>query len=224
MIPTVDGATPDGGSIRVLIAEDQAMFAEGLSRIIGAEPDLLTVDTVSSASEAVRAARTHGPNVVLMDYRLRDGDGVTATKQIKSELPDIQVVMLTGFAEPSVLIAAMDAGCSGFLTKDQALHEVVSTVRRAHAGELVADPFVLASLLPRVKRSSGGPDTSLTTREREILMLTAQGRTSQDVAEEMSLSVHTVRNHLQAVMRKLDAHSRLEAVAKAVRRGLIHLS
>jgi DNA-binding NarL/FixJ family response regulator len=220
----IDGATPDAGSIRVLIAEDQAMFAEGLSRIIAAEPDLLAVDSVGSAAEAVRAARASDPHVVLMDYRLRDGDGVTATRQIKNERPEIQVVMLTGFADPSVLIAAMDAGCSGFLTKDQALHEVVSTVRRAHAGELVADPFVLASLLPRVKRTSGGPDTSLTAREREILMLTAQGRTSQDVAEAMSLSVHTVRNHLQAVMRKLDAHSRLEAVAKAVRRGLIHLS
>jgi DNA-binding NarL/FixJ family response regulator len=209
----------------VLIAEDQAMFAEGLSRIIAAEPDLVAVDSVSSATEAVRAARTYEPHVVLMDYRLRDGDGITATRQIKSEQQDIQVVMLTGFADPSVLIAAMDAGCSGFLTKDQALQEVVSTVRRAHAGELVADPFVLASLLPRVKRGgSVGPDPSLTTREREILMLTAQGKTSQDVAAEMSLSVHTVRNHLQAVMRKLDAHSRLEAVAKAVRRGLIHLS
>jgi DNA-binding NarL/FixJ family response regulator len=210
----------------VLIAEDQAMFAEGLSRIIAAEPDLVAVDSVSSATEAVRAARTYEPHVVLMDYRLRDGDGITATRQIKSEQQDIQVVMLTGFADSSVLIAAMDAGCSGFLTKDQALQEVVSTVRRAHAGELVADPFVLASLLPRVKRGAGavGPDPSLTTREREILMLTAQGKTSQDVAAEMSLSVHTVRNHLQAVMRKLDAHSRLEAVAKAVRRGLIHLS
>jgi DNA-binding NarL/FixJ family response regulator len=172
----------------------------------------------------VRAARTHQPHVVLMDYRLRDGDGVTAARQIKAEHHEIQVVMLTGFADPSVLIAAMDAGCSGFLTKDQALREVVSTVRRAHAGELVADPFVLASLLPRAKRGSAGPDPSLTAREREILMLTAQGRTSQDVADEMSLSVHTVRNHLQAVMRKLDAHSRLEAVAKAVRQGLIHLS
>ena len=102
------------------------MFAEGLSRIIAGEPDLLAVDIVGSATEAVRAARTHQPHVVLMDYRLREGDGVTATRQIKSERHEIQVVMLTGFADPSVLIAAMDAGCSGFLTKDQALHIATS--------------------------------------------------------------------------------------------------
>ncbi|HYR61906.1 MAG TPA: response regulator transcription factor [Actinomycetota bacterium] len=217
------GADLSAGSIRVLIAEDQAMFAEGLVRLIAAEPDLHVVATVDSAAEAVLAARTHEPDVVVMDYRLRGGDGVTATKQIKNERHQTQVVMLTGFADPSVLIAAMDAGCSGFLTKDQALPEVVNTVRRAHAGEAVADPFVLASILPRLRREPGGGGSALTAREREILMQTAQGRTSQDIADQMTLSVHTVRNHLQAVMRKLEAHSRLEAVAKAVRLGLINL-
>src|SRR5947199_9628187 len=102
------------------------MFAEGLSRIIASEPDLVAVDTVGSAAEAVRSARIHEPHVVLMDYRLRDGDAVTATRQIKSPRQQIQIVMLTGFADTSLLIAAMDAGSSRSLTKDQALHEVFS--------------------------------------------------------------------------------------------------
>lgn len=221
MAGTDDGLAP--GEITVLIAEDQTMFAEGLARIIDDEADLRVVAAVASADQAVIAARTHRPDVVLMDYRLRCGDGVTATRQIKDERHETQVVMLTGFADPTVLIAAMDAGCSGFLTKDQALPEVVDTVRKAHAGEAAADPFVLASILPRLRRDMGGHGSPLTSREREILMLTAQGHTSQDIAARMSLSVHTVRNHLQAVMRKLEVHSRLGAVTKAVRLGLISL-
>src|SRR5260370_16931801 len=124
------------------------MLAEGLSRTIAGEPDLRAGDIVGSASEAVRAARTHEPHVVLMDYRLREGDGVTATRQIKSERHEIQPVMLTGFADPSVLIAAMDAGCSGFLPKDPALHQLLSPPPRPHAQLLLAPPLHLPALPP----------------------------------------------------------------------------
>lgn len=217
-------APPDGSGasrIRVLVVEDQTMFAEALCRLLGEEEDLQLVGTASTMGAAISAVQAAKPDVVLMDYVLGDGDGVATARAIKRTSPDTKVVMLTGFAEPSVLVSAIEAGCSGFITKNQASQELVRGVRRAHDGEAVIEPAMLAGLLPRLHRSGGTPRSQLTPRELEVLRLLARGTSNRDIAEQMVLSVNTIRCHVQNLMMKLGAHSKLEAVSKAVRQGII---
>ncbi|TMK19984.1 MAG: response regulator transcription factor, partial [Actinobacteria bacterium] len=146
--------------------------------------------------------------VVLMDYELPDGDGATATQRIKSEMPETQVVMVTSFDDESVLVRAIEAGASGFITKHKAIQEVSSAVRAAKAGEA----------FPR------GLGADLTPRESEVLKMLAEGVSNQKIAEKLVVSMHTVRNHVQNVITKLGAHSKLEAVATAMREGLLRHS
>jgi DNA-binding NarL/FixJ family response regulator len=212
---------PQLDTIRVLIVEDQAMFAEALSRLIDQEADLQSVGTVSSVRAALESVRRDVPDVVLMDYALPDGDGVAAAREIRRSSPDTEVIMLTGFAEPSVLVAAIEAGCCGFITKNQAAREVVHGVRRAHEGEAVIEPGMLAGLLPRLHRCGFAPRSQLTRRELEVLRLLARGTSNREIAEQMVLSVNTIRCHVHNLMMKLGAHSKLEAVSKAIRQGII---
>jgi two-component system, NarL family, response regulator DevR len=161
------------------------------------------------------------PNVVLMDYQLPDQDGVAVTTQVKRQNPSVMVVMLTGSAEDRVLLSAIDAGCSGFLTKDRAAAEVVHAVRAAAVGEALISPALLARLLPKLNRTQRSLGEDLSDREREILGLLARGMTNKVIAAELFLSVNTIRNHVQSVLAKLGAHSKLEAVSTAVREGII---
>jgi DNA-binding NarL/FixJ family response regulator len=218
---TTDALETSTHTIKVLIVEDQTMFAEAIVRLIEEESDLTSVGSVASMSEAIATTQREEPDVVLMDYALGDGDGVAAARQIKKSRPETKVIMLTGFAEPSVLVAAIEAGCSGFITKNQAADEVVSGVRRAHDGEAVIDPAMLSGLLPRLHRGAGSPRSQLTPREMEVLRLLSRGLANRDIADRMVLSVNTIRCHVQNLMMKLDAHSKLEAVSKAVRQGII---
>ena len=207
--------------IRVLIVEDQVMLADALARLIGQEEDLVVVGSTAGVVEALAVARREQPDVVLMDFSLPDGDGMAATREIKKSREETKVVMLTGFGEASVLEAAIEAGCSGFLTKDRAAAEVVQAVRKAHEGESVIEPALLAAMLARMRRGAGKPRARLSCRELEVLVLLAKGVANRDIAEQMVVSVHTVRSHVQNLMMKLEAHSKLEAVAKAVRQGII---
>ena len=214
-------AAADAPPVRVLIVEDQAMLADALARLIDQEPDLLVVGSVPTVADALALSRRAEPDVVLMDFSLPDGDGMAATREIKRHREATKVVMLTGFGEASVLEAAIEAGCSGFLTKDRAAAEVVSAVRKAHEGESVIEPTLLAAMLARMRRGAGKPRAQLSCRELEVLVRLGQGVATKDIADQLVVSVHTVRSHVQNLMMKLDAHSKLEAVAKAVRQGII---
>lgn len=150
-----------------------------------------------------------------------DQDGVELARQIKGRFPAIMVVMLTGSADDRVLLAAIEAGCSGFLTKDRAAAEVADAVRAAAQGEALISPAMLARLLPKLSRSHRSLGTDLTERERGILTLLALGRTNRVIADELRLSVNTIRNYVQSILAKLGAHSKLEAVSTAVREGII---
>ncbi len=216
-------AAPTGAdsSIRVLIVEDQSMFAEALARLIDEESDLESVGSVATAHDAIAATRREVPDVVLMDYALGADDGLATAREIKRAHPETKVVMLTGFTEASVMVAAIEAGCSGFITKNQAADELVRGIRRAHDGEAVIEPSMLASLLPQLRRNAMAPRSQLTPREMEVLRLLARGVSTREIAGRMVLSVNTIRCHVQNLMMKLEAHSKLEAVSKAVRQGII---
>jgi len=197
------------------------MFAQALVKALEGEADMHVVGTAGSVAHATAAARELRPDIVLMDYDLPDGNGAIATQAVRAESPVSRVVMVTSFSDEQVLIAAIEAGCSGFITKHKAVEEVVNAVRMVHAGEALISPSMLARLLPRLSRSYRGLGSDLTPREKEVLELLAQGLSNQAIAERLVISPHTVRNHVQNLLTKLHGHSKLEAVANAVREGII---
>jgi DNA-binding NarL/FixJ family response regulator len=208
-------------AIRVVVVDDHEMFAQGLATALGADPGIDVVATAGTVESGCAAVRLHTPDVVLMDFELPDGDGASATERIKAEVPDAQVVMVTSFDDEAILIRAIEAGCSGFITKHKAIQEVASAVHAARAGEALISPSMLARLLPKLRRSPRGVGSDLTPREIEVLKMLAEGVSNQQIAERLVLSLHTVRNHVQNVISKLGAHSKLEAVAAAVREGIV---
>ena len=207
--------------VGVLVVDDHAVFAESLARTLGDEPDLTVVGAVGSAAEAL-AAVGHDVDVVLVDFRLKDGDGVELTRMLLARAPHVSVVMLTASSDEAVLAAALEAGCTGFVTKSEPLETVVAAVRGAAAGEAVITPALLARLLPRLSPRQRGRNPNLTSREREVLALVADGLTNPQIAKELFVSPDTVRNHVSSILSKLGAHSKLQAVAIAMQRGLVH--
>ncbi len=211
-----------GGRIRVLICDDHHVVAQGLAMVIGAEPDIEVVGVAGSVAEVREMVVSRRPQVVLMDYGLPDGDGVSATAAIKASQPDVQVIMLTSYVDEDVLVAAIQAGCTGYVTKHKGAEELTAAVRLAAEGEALVSPDMLALLLPRLRRGNHGLGWDLTPRERQVLDLLALGESKEAIARRLFLSTNTVRNHIQNILTKLGAHSRLEAVAAAAREGLLH--
>ena len=208
--------------IRVLICDDHVVVAQALAMLMGSRADIEVVGVAGTVAEVCEMASTSRPHVVLMDYALPDGDGVTATVAIKALQPEVKVVMLTAFLDEEVLVAAIEAGCSGYITKYKGAEELVTAVRLAAEGEALVSADMLARLLPRLRRSHHGLGWNLTPREREVLELLAEGDTKEVIAARLFVSTNTVRNHIQNILTKLGAHSRLEAVAAAAREGLLH--
>ncbi len=209
------------GVIKVLIIDDHRVFADGLARVMSDEPDIEVIGVASSGHQGIAMAATLSPTVVLVDYHLPDHDGLAITARIKAHAAETYVVMLTGSAEDSVLLSAIEAGCSGYLTKTSTAVEVAQAVRLAAAGEATISPRELARLLPQLGRNQQSIGSDLTPRELQILGLLAPGTANSAIATDLHLSINTVRNYVQSILTKLGAHSKLEAVAVGVQQGLI---
>jgi DNA-binding NarL/FixJ family response regulator len=214
-------ADRNGGVVRVLLVDDHQMFVESLARVLGEDERIDVVGVAAHADDARRLAAELQPRVALVDFQLPDENGVELTGELKAQHPDLMVVMLTASTDDRVLLGAIDAGCSGFLTKDRAVTEVVDAVLAAADGEALISPAQLARLLPRLSRKHQSVGADLTRRELQLLSHLAKGQSNKAIAEELQLSVNTVRNYMQSLLLKLDAHSKLEAVSTAVREGLI---
>lgn len=217
----VEEAGSSAAPIRVLLVDDHAMFASSLAYVLDAEPDLRVVGTAPTARAALERAAALLPDVVLLDHRLPDGDGIDLIAPLLAAAPAPQVVMLTASTSDHILISAIEAGAAGFIDKSRQLGDVISAVRSAAAGESLVSPQLLARLLPRLRRQQVDPADTITDREREVLAALAQGSTNAQIAKQLSVSVHTVRNHIVNLSAKLGAHSKLEVLAIAVRKGLV---
>jgi two-component system, NarL family, response regulator DesR len=198
--------------IRVLLAEDQAMVRGALSSLLGLEEDIEVVAEVGRGDEVVEAARRAEPDVALLDIGLPGTSGLDVAAVLQADLPRVRVLMLTTFNRPGYLRRAMEAGAAGFLLKDAPASELARAIRAAVAGERVVDPGLAAAAL-----SQG--ENPLTGREREVLAEARRHGTVAELAAALHLSPGTTRNHLSAIMQKLDAQSRIEAIRVAEERG-----
>ena len=206
--------------IRVLIVDDHEVMAASLARVLDDEPDVVSVGLASTLAQARARVQSTAPDVLVLDRRLPDGDGVDAIRDLKALRPSMNVLVLTGSSSDDVLVRALEAGAAGFLSKTRSLAEVTSAVRAAAQGEASISSEMLARLLPRLTRVSA-PTPTLTRREEEVLGMLAQGLSNAAIATELTVSVNTVRNHVANLSAKLGAHSKLEAMSIAIQRGLL---
>ncbi|MEZ5406617.1 MAG: response regulator transcription factor [Acidimicrobiales bacterium] len=218
------GATEPGGGkpIRVMIVDDHTVVALGLRALLDEVPSIEVVATAGGVSEALGSARRHHPDVVLVDYRLGDGTGADAARQLRASDPAPAVVMITAAADRRVLAEALDAGCAGFVSKNAERSDLVAAVRAAAANDSYFTRDVLKHLV-HLRRFEQVENEELSDREVEVLQLSADGLSPDEIADRLYLSPHTVKNHLRHAMTKLDAHTKLDAVVKAVRSRIISL-
>ena len=199
-------------TIRLLLADDQAMVRGALATLLGLEADMEVVAEVGRGDEVVAAARRTSPDVALVDVEMPGLDGIAATAALHDALPAVRVLIVTTFGRPGFLRRALQAGASGFVVKDTPARQLAEAVRRVHAGLRVVDPALAADSL------SGG-DSPLTARETEVLVAAREGGSVSDIAKHVSLSEGTVRNHLSAAIGKTMARNRADAVRIADESG-----
>ena len=204
-------------SIRVLSVDDHPLMREGIAAIINSRPDMTIAAQAATGAEAVEMYRLHRPDVVLMDLRLPDMSGIDALVSIRAEFADARVVMLTTFEGDVEIQRALKAGARGYLLKSSPPEELVQTIRHVHAGKKGIPAQIATHLAEHMS------DEDLTEREVEVLRHVAEGRRNRDIAEKLFISEETVKVHVKHIMDKLGASDRTQAVAIAVRRGIIQL-
>lgn len=213
-------------SIRVFIVEDHAIVRKGVHSLLSLEGDIEVVGEAANGREAVEKARSLNPDVILMDLVMPEVDGVQAIRQIKADRPDAKVLVLSSFATDDKIFPAIKAGALGYLLKDSDPAELVAAVRQVNAGECSLHPVIARKLLQELSLPPKQPTTTepLTGREVEVLRLVAQGKSNRQIADELVLSLGTVRAHLSNILGKLHLASRTQATLYALREGLASLS
>jgi DNA-binding NarL/FixJ family response regulator len=211
----------NGEAISVLVVDGHQTFAELLGHALAGQPDLRYVGHALTGAEALRLAAELKPNVILLDPELSDADGIAIAELLRVRQPDTRVVILTASDESALVGRATAAGAAGFLSKNGALGDVLNALRTAHGGGMTVSTDILARLLRSTAPVVGPRAGGLTAREHEVLVLMGSGLDPRAIARRLGISLHTCRGYVKAVLAKLGAHSQLEAVAIATRRGLI---
>jgi DNA-binding NarL/FixJ family response regulator len=219
-------------TVRVLLADDDALIRAGLAVVLGTAPDLEVVAEAADGIEAIDMCLRHTPDVVLMDVRMPGIDGIEATRRLVTSRPDIKILILTTFHDDEYVYGALRAGASGFLLKRASPERLLDAVRTVAAGEALLDPSVTQRLIHRFLATGGStvPEPSaetrrqldrLTERERQVLLLVAQGRSNAEIADLLVIAESTAKTHVKRVLAKIDVHDRAQAVVFAYRSGLI---
>ena len=217
------------GPITLLICDDHKILTDALAMVVERDGSLrMIASPVHVPEEAIELCRVHQPDVVLMDIVFKGHmDGIKATRKIKEVSPATKVVIMTAHDDDRLLVEAVEAGASGFLGKEEAANEVLSAAKAAAEGEVLIDPATLTRLLHQVskereaRRDAEALLGELTDREREILQLLAEGMRNEGIARKLFISPQTVQTHVRNLLAKLEVHSKLEAVAFAVKHGWI---
>jgi len=210
--------------LRILVVDDHEVVREGLVALLERRAAFSVVAQVGTAAEAIAAARTYLPDLVIMDVRLPDGSGIEATREIRAENPAIRVVMLTSYPDEEAVFAAIVAGASGYLLKQVRGRDLIGALAAVGRGESLLDPAVTEQVLERIRRIATGKYVDelaqLTAQERKILALVAEGQTNKEIAAEVFLSDKTVKNYVSSILAKLNLQRRAQAAAYVARRNL----
>lgn len=216
-----DAAAP----VRVLLVDDDPMVLATLQTYVAPAPDISVVATAHDGSVTRAAVVEHRPDLVIMDVQMPIMGGIEATRRLRAEFPDLRIVLLTTFDEDEFLLDALDAGAAGFLLKNTSPQDLVSAIRRAHAGNKVVSPGpndrLIDNYVRRDRMATDPTDLGLSTREQEVLELLCRGRSNSAIAEQLYVAETTVKTHVSSIMRKMDVVSRLEIVVFAYENRLV---
>lgn len=209
---------------RILVVDDHEVVRLGLKTLLSNQEDFIVVDEAASADEAVEKALLHRPDVVVLDIRMPGKNGIEACQEIKEQLPEVAVIMLTSYAEDEMLFDAISAGAAGYVLKQGGGEELINAVHRVAEGDALLDPAVTQRVLARVRQATRQEQAAafrdLTEQELRVLGLVSKGYTNKEIAKALFLGEGTVRNYVSSILSKLDLTNRAEAAAYAVRHGL----
>jgi len=213
-------------SVRVLIVDDDDLMRAGLRGVLGSDERIEVVGEAADGREAAYRTRLLSPDVILMDVRMADVDGIAATEEVLAQFPDVKVVILTTFEQDDYIFGALSAGASGFLLKRTSPEELMAAIHTIHAGDSLLSPSVTSRVIERMA-SRPAPDAStdprlqeLTPREREVLELMARGLSNAEIAAALVVEESTIKTHVKRVLAKLGARDRVQAVIVAYESGL----
>jgi DNA-binding NarL/FixJ family response regulator len=211
--------------IKVMIADDHPVVREGLSAMLNKEPDIQVVGEAENGAEAVKKASEFQPEIVLMDLRMPEVDGVEAIRQIRAKNPEMKFIILTTYDNDEYIFKGIEAGARAYLLKDAPREELFKAIRAVHKGESMIQPAVAGRLLDRfseLSRQVQVPD-ALSERELEVLNLMAKGAVNKLIAASLSIGESTVKTHIQTIFQKLGVSDRTEAVTQAIKKGIIRI-
>jgi len=209
--------------IRILIAEDQKMVRQGLKMMIETDPELRVTGEAANGIEAIALCERQAFDIVLMDIRMPEMDGLEAARKILSRWPERKVLILTTFNDDEYALEALKIGASGYMLKDADPEMLIRSIRSCLSGGLPLEEQVAAKVMPRLLRNTDSEpaDPSLTPRELDIIRKVGEGRSNREIAEELALSVGTVKNHISLILDKLDLRDRTQLAIYAIRHGLV---
>ncbi len=226
----VPSTNPEGSDpvsarpLRLLVVDDHEVVRQGLVALLDRREGFEVVAEAGTVAEALAMATRYEPDIVVMDVRLPDGSGVEACREIRAELPQTRVVMLTSYPDEEAVLAAIVAGASGYLLKQVRARDLVAALEAVGRGESLLDPAVTEKVLERVRRIATGAYTDelaqLTSQEQKILMLVAEGKTNKEIAAEVFLSDKTVKNYVSSILSKLNLERRAQAAAFVAKRRI----
>jgi NarL family two-component system response regulator LiaR len=208
--------------IRVVFVDDHEMVRIGVSSYLSAQPDIEVVGEADNGKKGVELALALRPDIILMDLVMKEMDGIEATQQIIDEWPDAKIIIVTSFLDDEKVYPALEAGATSYMLKTSKASEIANAVRATYNGQSVLEPEVTGKMMVKMRQKTTQlPHEELTSRELEILLLMAEGKTNQDIADELFIALKTVKTHVSNILSKLNVQDRTQAVIYAFKHSLI---